>query len=158
MNLLDILSPECIRVPLQTTDKKAVIDELVDLLQASGKVADAAAVKHAVWSREMTRTTGIGYALAIPHGKSESVNDLAIAIGLPKEPIDFQSVDDKPVKLVVLLASPLDRTTDHIQMLARISKMMAVESFREATFAASSSQELYDIIREHETESATQNG
>lgn len=115
MNLLDLLSPECIRAPLVATDKRGVIDELVDLLVAAGRVSEGDSLKNAVWSREQTRTTGIGHGLAIPHGKCPGLNGLAMAIGKPAEPLEFQAIDGRPVRLIVLLASPPDRTGDHIQ-------------------------------------------
>ncbi|MCL4221904.1 MAG: PTS sugar transporter subunit IIA [Phycisphaerales bacterium] len=146
MNLLDILSPDCIRVPLHANEKKAVIDELVDLLAAQGKVTDAPALKEAVWSREQTRTTGIGHGLAIPHGKCSGLKDLAMAIGKPAGPLDFEALDSQPVRLVVLLASPPDRTSDHIQALARISKLMAVEELRERIYAAETADEVYNLL------------
>ena len=67
MNLLDILPPQCIRAPLVATGKKGVIDELVDVLAAAGKISDPAGLKDAVWTREQTRTTGIGHGLADIH-------------------------------------------------------------------------------------------
>jgi len=150
MNLLDILSPKCIKVPLDADDKKGVIDELVDLLEAEAKVVDAATLKDAVWTRETTRTTGIGHALAIPHGKSAGVRDLTMAIGKPAQPMDFASIDGKPVKLVVLLASPLDRTSDHIQALAKISRLMTQETFRGKIYSAASGQEIFDLLQQQE--------
>ena len=153
MNLLDILAPECIKVPLAATDKKGVIDELVDLLAAQGKVQDPEALKEAVWTREMTRTTGIGYSLAIPHGKCDGIPDLAMAMG-NGEPIDFASIDKKPVRLIVLLASPIDRTSDHIQALAQVSRVMKDESTREAIYSAESSTAIYDMIQAVETADA----
>ncbi len=150
MNLLDILDPASIKVPLESQDKKSIIDELVDLLAQNGKVNDPKALKDAVWMRETTRTTGIGYSLAIPHGKCEGVPDLAMAIGKPAEPVDFASIDNRPVKLVVLLASPLDRTSDHIQALARISRLMTVEEFRNRIYEATSSEQIYDLLQQQE--------
>lgn len=157
MNLLDILSPGCVKAPLEATDKKGVIDELVDLLARDGKVNDAANLKEAVWMRETTRTTGIGHSLAIPHGKSEGVPSLTMAVGKPAEPMDFASIDGKPVKLVVLLASPLDKTSDHIQALAKVSRLMAQEEFRAKIYAATSSQDLYDLLQQEELASAAAN-
>src|ERR1043165_9478393 len=122
MNLLDILTPECIKAPLAAQDKRGVIDELVDVLARCSKVGDAAALKEAVWTRELTRTTGIGHGLAIPHGKSTGLSSLAMAIGKPAKPMDFQAIDGQPVRLIVLLASPPDRTSHHIQALARIRR------------------------------------
>jgi len=150
MNLLDILSIHCIKVPLEAADKKSAIEELIDLLAADGRVDNAAALKDAVWTREVTRTTGIGHALAIPHGKCDGIPKLAMAIGKPAEPMEFNSIDGKPVKLIVLLASPLDRTSDHIQALARISRLMTVEEFRSKVYDARSAQEVYDLLAQRE--------
>ena len=150
MNLLDILSPNAIRCPLESTDKRGVIDELVDVLEAEGRVSDPGPLKNAVWTREQTRTTGIGHGLAIPHGKSPGLPDLAMAIGKPTEPMDFESIDNQPVRLVVLLASPPDRTSDHIQALARISRLFTVDSFRSAVYEASSAGEIYDLLKGQE--------
>lgn len=151
MNLLDILTPECIKAPLKSSDKKGVIDELVDCLATARKVGDAAALKEAVWTREQTRTTGIGHGLAIPHGKSPGMSSLAMAIGKPATPMDFQAIDGQPVKLVVLLASPPDRTSDHIQALARISRLMTMDDFRNRIYAAASAGEIYELLKSQET-------
>ncbi len=150
MNLLDILSQECVKAPLIATDKRSAIDELVDLLAVAGKVSDARKLKDAVWSREQTRTTGIGQGLAIPHGKSDCVRTLAMAVGKPERPIDFASIDHHPVKLIVLLASPPDRTAEHIQALARISRLMTMEDFRERVYGATTSEELYELFQSQE--------
>ena len=150
MNLLDILTPESIRAPLVATDKKGVIDELVDLLAQAGKVNDPAPLRDAVWMREQTRTTGIGHGLAIPHGKSPAMTQLAMAIGKPRAPMDFEAIDGQPVRLVVLLASPPDRTSDHIQALARISRLMTMDEFREKIYAADTAEGIYELLREQE--------
>lgn len=147
MNLLDILSIDCIRAPLVASDKLGVINELVDVLGATGRVKDVAALKDAVWTREQTRTTGIGHGLAIPHGKCAGMTSLAMAIGKPREPMDFDSIDRQPVRLIVLLASPPDKTGDHIQALAQVSRLMMMEQFRQQVYAAQSPQEIYDLLR-----------
>jgi fructose-specific phosphotransferase system IIA component len=150
MNLLDILSLDTIRVPLHATEKRAAIDELVDVLAEAGKAADPVSLKNAVWTRETTRSTGIGYSLAIPHGKCDGVSDLAMAIGKPATPIDFNAVDGQPVRLIVMLASPINRTTDHIQALARISRIMSSEDFRNRIYQAESAEQIYELLRQHE--------
>ncbi|MBZ0172248.1 MAG: PTS sugar transporter subunit IIA, partial [Phycisphaerales bacterium] len=135
------------RAPLIAADKRGVIDELVDLLAEHGKVSDGASLKNAVWTREQTRTTGIGHGLAIPHGKCPGLDGLAMAIGKPTDPLDFQAIDDRPVRLVVLLASPPDRTSDHIQALARVSRLMTSEAFRESVYEANTPEEIFELIR-----------
>ena len=153
MNLLDILHPACVKAPLAASDKRGVINELVDLLASVGKVADAATLKDAVWTREQTRTTGIGHGLAIPHGKCPGVPEIAMAIRKPAEPIDFAAIDGKPVKLIILLASPPDRTSDHIQALARVSRLMTMEDFRERIYAAQTEEEIYELLKDQERRS-----
>lgn len=150
MKLLDILSVDCIKVPAEATDKQGVINELVDMLALRGKVAQPAALKEAVWTREQTRTTGIGHGLAIPHGKSAGVNSLAIAIAKPTPPMEFAAIDGKPVRLVILLASPPDKTSDHIQALAGISKLMSIEEFRQKVYATTTAVELYELFKSQE--------
>lgn len=150
MNILDILSPSAIKVPLTSTEKKGAIDELIDLLAHSGLITQPETLKRVVWEREVQRTTGIGEGLAIPHGKSPASNRLVVAMGRPADPLEFGSIDNKPVKLIVLLVSPPDRTSDHIQALGKISRMMADPKFRTAAYNAQSSAELYDLFARNE--------
>ncbi|MBN1341364.1 MAG: PTS sugar transporter subunit IIA [Phycisphaerae bacterium] len=150
MKLTDILTAECVKVPLEAKTKEAAITELIDLLNANGTLSDRDVMLRAVLEREQTRTTGIGHGLAVPHGKAHGCNHLVMAVGKPAEPIDFQSIDKQPVQVVVLLASPPDQTGPHIQALARISRLMTMEKFRTAMFKAGSAEELYGIIAGHE--------
>lgn len=150
MNLLDYLKPECVRVPLTATDKQGAINELVDLLASSGRITDATALKDAVWTREQTRTTGIGNSLAIPHGKCVGIPSLVMAIGKPATPMDFQAIDRQPVKLIILLASPPDRSQDHIMVLAKISRMFMTKDLREQIYACETAEELFGLIKAQE--------
>ena len=152
MILTQILNPLCIKVPLEGKNKEAVITELVDLLNEARQLTDRDAVLEAVLTREQTRSTGIGAGIAIPHGKCKGVKDLVMAIGIANEPIDFASIDGKPIKVVVLLASPQDRTGPHIQALARISRLMLDEKFKEKLEIAKSAEEVYNYVSEKENE------
>jgi fructose-specific phosphotransferase system IIA component len=154
MNLSEILTPSCVKVPLAATDKKAAIDELVDLLAAANRISDPAGLKSAVWTRESTRTTGIGHALAIPHGKAAGIPGLCMAVGKPPQPIDFNSIDGKPVRLIVLLASPIDKTNDHIQALAKVSRLMATEDFRNKIYEATTAEQIMELLQHQETAGA----
>lgn len=152
MVLTQILEPECVKVPLAGNDKESAITELVDILNANKLLTDRSDVLQSVMSRENTRSTGIGSGIAIPHGKCKGVKDLVMAIGISRQGVDFQSIDGKPVFIVVLLVSPLDRTGPHIQALARISRLMLDEDFKNKLQNASSAQNLYELIREKEAE------
>ena len=152
MRLSEILKPKNIRIPLLATKKPDAISELVNLLADNGDVTDAKKVLEAVLDRESTRTTGIGNGLAIPHGKTNGTNDLVMAIGKPAEPIEFQSIDGRPVTIIWMLCSPPDKTGPHIHALARISKLMTIDKFRHALNAAISPEEMFDIIVKQEAQ------
>ena len=150
MRLTEILKPENIKVPLAATNKTDAIEELIGLLAASGDVTDPKRVLEAVLDREATRTTGIGNGLAIPHGKCTGTANLVMAVGKSSAPIEFQSIDGRPVSLIWLLSSPPDKTGPHIHALARISRLMTIDKFRQALLTAKTSQEMYDLIVQQE--------
>jgi len=152
MRLTQILQKQCVKVPLEGKDKESVITELVDVLDAAGVLADRQQVLQAVLLREQMRSTGIGSGIAIPHGKCDAVSELVMAIGISPDGIDFQSVDDKPVKIVILLVSPSDQTGPHIQALARISRLMLDEQFRQQLEQADSPQQIYELLSDKEAE------
>jgi fructose-specific phosphotransferase system IIA component len=150
MLLTEILSPQHVKVPLTADTKEGVIRELMETLAAGGAVTDLPAAIQSVLDREKTRTTGIGSGLAIPHGKTPAVRELVMAMGRTATPIDFKSIDAKPVTLVILLLSPLDKTGPHIQALARISRMFSADAFRNKVNAAPNAAEVYKLIQEQE--------
>jgi fructose-specific phosphotransferase system IIA component len=152
MILTQILQPSCVRAPLIGRDKEAVITELVALLAESGQLKDHKVVLESVLVREETRSTGIGSGVAIPHGKCAGVSELVMAIGIIKDGIEFDSIDGKPVTIIVLLASPSDRTGPHIQALARISRLMLDAEFKDKLENATSPEEVYELISNKETE------
>jgi fructose-specific phosphotransferase system IIA component len=151
MRLTEILKPENIKVPLTSTTKTEAIGELVNLLADNKAITDPKKVLDSVLDREATRTTGIGNGLAIPHGKCTGTADLVMAIGKAATPIDFQAIDGRPVTLIWLLTSPPDKTGPHIHALARISRLMTIDKFRQALNAAQTGQDVYDIIVKQES-------
>lgn len=152
MLLTQILEPTCVKAPLDGKCKKSVITELVDLLADNGALVDRDVVLEAVFVREETRSTGIGSGIAIPHGKCSGVKELVMSVGIAAEPIDFDSIDAKPVSIIILLASPVDRTGPHIQALARISRLMLDEEFKSKLENARSAEEVYELISNKENE------
>ncbi len=150
MRLTEILKPANIKVPLVSTTKADAIAELVNMLAANGEVGDPKKVLESVLDREATRTTGIGNGLAIPHGKCNGTDHLVMAIGKASTPIDFQAIDGRPVTLIWLLTSPPDKTGPHIHALARISRLMTLDKFRQALNLAQTPQEIYDTIVKQE--------
>lgn len=152
MKLTEIIRSQNIRVPLAATTKAGAIEELVNLLAANGDVTDAQKVLAAVLERESTRTTGIGSGIAIPHGKCTATPKLVMAIGKAAAPIDFQSIDGRPVSMIWLLTSPPDQTGPHISALARISRLNTSDKIRQSWATASSAEQIYNTILQYESE------
>lgn len=150
MRLTDILDINCIKVPLGSTDKAAVIEEMVDVLAGCGHLKDRDVVLEAVRQREAVRSTGVGQGFAIPHAKTKAVDGLRLAVGRTKSPMDFQSIDGGPVSMIVLLVSPADQTGPHIQAIARISRLMTDLKTREALWKSETAEEVHRHIRAHE--------
>jgi fructose-specific phosphotransferase system IIA component len=152
MRLTELLKPENIKIPLDAKTKTEAISELVNLLAANGEIKEPKKVLDSVLDREATRTTGIGNGLAIPHGKCSGTDHLVMAIGKPATPIDFQAIDGRPVTIIWMLNSPPDKTGPHIHALARISRLMTMDKFRVALTNAKTSQEMWDIISQQESQ------
>ena len=152
MILTQILQPNCVKVPVESKDKEAVITELVDLLNAQGLLLDRDAALDAVLTRERTQSTGTGAGIAIPHGKCNAVKELVMAIGIAHEPIEFQSIDNKPVTILILLVSPANQTGPHIQALARISRLMLNEEFKTRLENVNSAEDVYELLSEQENQ------
>jgi fructose-specific phosphotransferase system IIA component len=152
MTLTQILQANCAKVPVEGRDKEAVITELVDLLDASGALMDRNVALDAVLTRERIQSTGTGAGIAIPHGKCNAVKEVVMAIGIAREPIEFESVDGEPVKILFLLVSPADQTGPHIQALAGISKLMLNEQFRHKLEQADSADDVYELLNTQESE------
>lgn len=150
MRLTETLKLANIKVPLAATAKTDAIRELIQLLAANGDVPDPQKVLEAVLDREATRTTGIGYGLAIPHGKTAGAATLTMAIGKCATPIDFQAIDGRPVSIVWLLVSPPDKSVAHIATLARITKLMMIDKFRVEMSRAQDADAVLKLVAEQE--------
>ncbi len=147
MLLTDILQPDCVLVPLVADDKQSAIFQLADLLVEKTDIQDADALKQAIWKRETVRTTGIGGGVAVPHGKTDGVPSLHMAIGRTAKPLEFGAIDRNPVELIILLASPLDQTGPHIEALSRISRMLIDADARDKMKSLATAEEVYAMIK-----------
>jgi mannitol/fructose-specific phosphotransferase system IIA component (Ntr-type) len=151
MVVTDILNPARIKVPLEAATQQEAIEELIDLLDADGCLADRESALQAVLAREQTRSTAIGNRLAFPHGKTPAVDGLVLAMGRTPEPIPFSSPDGRGVTLIALLLSPLDKTGPHIQALAKLSRMLSMDMLRAKIVQATTGEELYHLLEEHQS-------
>lgn len=150
MKLTDLLSPELIKIPIESTEKKGVIKELVDLLVKNNKVSGKQAVLDAVLEREKVMSTGVGQGIAIPHGKTDGVDTVVASLGISKKDIDFQAIDEKPVYIVFLLVAPPYETGLHLKALSRVSRLLSKEEFRKKLMNAKDARTAMKFIQEEE--------
>jgi fructose PTS system EIIBC or EIIC component len=150
MKISDILDESLVKTNLPGKTKDEVISEMVDLVSTSKKVLDKEKVKEAIFEREKIMSTGVGNGFAIPHGKTDAVSDIVAAFAITAEPIDYQSLDEQPVRLVFLLVGKDSMVGPHIKLLSRISRLMNKEEFRKKLLSSASSKEVLEIFRAEE--------
>ena len=148
MALIDLISPEVVKIPLTGSSKAEIIRELLSLLEAAGKVADSESAYDALLAREAMGSTGLENGIAVPHAKTDAVKDLTIAIGIVPEGVDFESIDGKPSSLFFLMLAPPDKSGPHIEALAEIARITTSHAFCRLLLGATSAQEVVEIFQE----------
>lgn len=146
MNLKKPLTAETICLNLKGSTKEAVLAEMVDLLMASGHIRDREAVLKAVTDREKRMSTGMQNGIAIPHGKTDSVDCLIAALGIKHGGVDFGALDGQPSTIFVMTVSPDSRTGPHIQFLAEISRPLNDASVRAKLLGATSREDVLKLL------------
>ncbi len=146
MNLRKMLSEETIRMNLVSETKKEVIAEMIDCLVVTGKIRDRNAALNALLDREKKMSTGMQHGIAIPHGKTDTVQELVATIALKPEGVDFESLDGKPSTIFIMTLSPLNRAGPHIQFLAEMSQLLNDPDRREAVLHSQTPRELLDVL------------
>ncbi|MFH1824675.1 MAG: PTS sugar transporter subunit IIA [Candidatus Firestonebacteria bacterium] len=150
MKITDFLTKDCIKINLQSKGKKEVLEELVDMLVSSGKIKDKKEVMQVLLEREELGSTGIGQGVAIPHGKTESIDSLVSAFGLSKEGVQFDTLDGDPVSIFFLLLAPSNASGIHLKLLAKISGLLKDKYFRKALINCQTQDEILNVITEEE--------
>lgn len=152
LRLADLLSPERVRVPLESTDKTGLIEELCALLARVGDVEDETeTILRAVLEREEVLSTGIGGGVALPHAKCAALDELVLVGGRTREPVDFDALDDGPVHLVMMLVGPESSAGLHVKVLSRISRVLRRGAVRRRLIAAETPREFLATIQEAES-------
>ncbi len=150
MKVFELLDEKYILTDFKSDDKEYVINELIDLYKENDKVNDIEKVRTAILDREKIMSTGVGKGFAIPHGKTNAVNDVIAAFGKTKNDIDYDALDGNPVHLVFLLVGRDDMVSKHIKLLSRISRLMNKDEFRERLVNSNSKEEIINIFKEEE--------
>lgn len=142
----DILKPEFIQFEMKETEKVSAIKELANTFVVEGVVQNDAAYLEAVMKREQESTTGIGFGVAIPHGKSSAVAKPSLAFGRSIEGVNYESMDGKPVHLVFLIAVPETSNDEHLRILSKLSRKLMHEEVRQSLMNVTSVEEIYQIF------------
>lgn len=150
MKVTDILKRDFIISDLKGKEKTDIINELVNLFGNDSRVRDIEKVRSAVLEREKIMSTGVGKGFAIPHGKTDAINEIIAAFGRTASPIEYQALDNKPVNLIFLLVGKDNLVSTHIKLLSRISRMMNKDEFREELIKANTSEEILELFKKEE--------
>ncbi len=146
MKLKKILTADVITLDLQGKTKMEILENLLDILVKTGKVKDRAAALESVLERENKMSTGIQHGIAIPHGKTDAVNELIACLGIKKEGVDFNALDKKPCCIFFMTLSPVNKSGPHIQFLAEISQLLKNKNTRDAIVNAETKENITEII------------
>ncbi|MEX0721740.1 MAG: PTS sugar transporter subunit IIA [Balneolaceae bacterium] len=151
MNLFPLLDHDTVLPQFEVHSKKELINSLVDTLKEKvGGKEQLEEIRKAVFEREKIMSTGVGKGLAIPHAKSKIVQENLAAFALLKEPLNFDSIDNEPVRLVFLLVGPQSNNSQHIKLLSRVSRLMNSASFREKILNCNTGDEILEAFQDEE--------
>jgi fructose PTS system EIIBC or EIIC component len=151
MKITDYLKTQYVNASVKGKTKIDIIEEMLKLIQPSENILDFEKVRRAVFEREQIMSTGVGNGFAIPHGKSEAVTDIVAGFGITERPIDYDALDDKPVRLVFILIGKENMVGSHIKLLSRVSRLMNNGSFRDKLLTLNSPEKIIEAFREEES-------
>ena len=146
MNLKKILTKDSILSELKADTKRGVIEEIVAYMVSAGHFTNRAAAVQALLAREEKMSTGMQNGIAIPHGKTDAVEQLVAAVAIHRTGIDFAAMDGKPSHIFIITLSPENRAGPHIQFLAEISKVLSRPELREKLLKAATTDEILNLL------------
>jgi len=148
MKIFDLLSVDRIGI-IDTNDKKEALTEICDLMASADSVTDSEELKDAIFDRENIISTSIGLGIAIPHVRLKSVTEMTIAVGIVKGGIDYQSFDDQPVNIIIMIAAPEGAHREYLSVLAKIALLLKNPALRKSILKAESPQDIYEVLKGH---------
>ncbi len=142
------LCPECVQLDLKAGSKEDAIRELVSIIHSKHRLTDLSGAISVVMQREQKMSTSLENGIAVPHGKSDIVDRLLVAVGIKKSGIDFNSADGEPSRIIILILSPLSKAGPHVRCLAEIAKLLQSPNNRKRILDAKTALEIYEIMSE----------
>ena len=137
-------------IDLESETKPEALRELVDILRDAAEITDPEKFYRAIMDRENILSTGLGIGIALPHVKIPSVTDFVVALGRKRDGLNFDSLDGKPAKIVIMIGASEKQHRDFLKVIARVSQLFRQESVRNEVLAAKDPEEIMNVIRNHE--------
>lgn len=154
LKITDILDRSAVLLDLDVASKDEALQRLIDVLAATGKVRDVDQLQRVIFEREKLMSTGIGHGVALPHGKTNVVDASIAAMATLRNPIDFDSLDDNPVNIIIMLVGTEGNVGLHLRLLSRISRMIGNEAFRNSLANAKSADDVLTLLANTEVDRA----
>jgi fructose-specific phosphotransferase system IIA component len=150
ITLSELLDPDCIELDLKSRRKKDIIRELAEVLTRGGKISDTEALARGILEREKLTSTGLGDGIAIPHCMSSQVQETLIAFGRKASGVRFDAIDNRPVKLFLLLVGPADDHNRHLKVLSKLARYLHDDAFCRKLLEAENAGAVIQAFREKE--------
>ncbi len=134
-------------IDIQSNDKKDALNELLEIICKDDFITDPKTFSKEIFKREKLMSTGIGYGIAIPHARQKTVKDFVIAIGRKREGLEYESIDDKPVKLIFMIGASDKQDKDYIKVLSRLVLRLKNQKFVDKILSAENPSDIYELIK-----------
>lgn len=150
MKISEIVANDAIEVGIKLENKEDLIQKLLELAYISGNILDFETVKSEVFKREEILSTGIGNGIALPHAKTKYVKQMTGAIIVLGAPLDYESLDNEPVEIAVLILGSENHIGQHIRILSKISRLLSNDSFRNQLVEAENKESVMSLLKDYE--------
>ncbi len=134
-------------IDIKSDNKQDALSELLQVICRNPKITDCPIFKKEIFNREKLMSTGIGYEIAIPHARHKTIADFVMALGRKKDGLEYESIDDKPVKLIFMIGASDTQDKDYIRLLARLVLRLKNKTFVNKILAAEDPKEIYHLIK-----------
>jgi PTS system fructose-specific IIC component len=151
MKISELLNEKFILTGFKSDNKEKIINEMIDLFDGDQRIINLEEVKKCVLEREKVMSTGVGKSFAVPHGKTNAVNDILASFGKTDVPINYDSLDGKPVHLIFLLIGQEKMMNNYVKLLGQISRLMEKDRVRQQLLDAKSKDEILKIFSEEDS-------
>ena len=145
-NIADYIKVEAIELDLKSKNKNSVIKELYENIKKLGLVKDEEGALKDLFAREEMGSTGIGKNVALPHAKTDAVDELIMTVGISREGIEYGGIDEENVNIFFMFLCTMDKTQEYLKTLARISRLIREDKFREKLIKSKTPNEIVEII------------